>query len=286
MRFWKFQGLGNDYVLLDATRQAVEVDGEAVRRICARRFGVGADGLLVVERSSVADFRMRIFNADGTEAEMCGNGIRCVAKYVYEHGLTEKTKLSIETLAGVKRLVLTVNGGKAVRIGVYMGSPQLKRGRIPMLGPPEETCVEEAVEVDGEKLKITCVSMGNPHAIVFVDKIKKADVIRIGRRLERHKLFPKGTNVEFLRTISPTSAEMQVWERGVGYTLACGTGACAAAVAGAITGRLRVGENLVIHMPGGTLTIRVEENLQDIYMEGPVEEVFEGVLGVAVLKGP
>jgi len=273
MMFWKMHGLGNDYVVMD--NRAGKVIGaaatELARKLCKRRFSIGADGLLLVSNSSVADVKMRIFNADGSEAEMCGNGIRCLAKYCFENNITRAVDFRVETLAGIKRVWLTVENGQVKSVKVDMGLPILERGKIPMLG--DGTCVNEDLLVNGENHKVTCLSVGNPHCVVFVDNVESFPVQTIGPKLENHSIFPKRTNVEFVQILNNHEMKVRVWERGCGETLACGTGACASTVAGKLT--RKISSTVVVHLLGGDL--EVEYN-NWIFLSGPAEKVFEGTL--------
>ncbi|HID08027.1 MAG TPA: diaminopimelate epimerase [Armatimonadetes bacterium] len=276
LRFYKLHGLGNDFVLFDATKASVNVPhwGELARRICDRHFGVGADGVLLVlpPTSHDADLRMRIINADGSEAEMCGNGIRCFAKWAYEHGKVRRDIMRIETLAGVKTVRLLVESRSVIGVEVNMGKPSLRRSDIPMMGD-DERAIEEQIEVDGHRFTITAVSMGNPHCVIFVDDVATTPVEKWGPMLEYHPLFPQRTNVEFVQVVSSDKLKVRVWERGAGITLACGTGACASLVAAVITNR--TGRQVTVHLPGGQLQVRWAEDDQ-VYMMGPAQEVFEG----------
>ena len=281
MRFTKMHGLGNDYVYVDAITQdlgSVSLP-ELSKAVSDRHFGVGSDGLIVIcqPETETADFRMRIFNPDGSEAEMCGNGIRCFAKYVYEHGLTEKTELRVETGAGVIVTELRVNGGRVEAVRVDMGEPRLRPADVPFDWQPDD---QPAVEVplrlsDGTELRVTAVSMGNPHCVIFVDDAESYAVDQVGPQVERHPAFPRRTNVEFATVIDRGHIRMRVWERGAGETMACGTGACATAVAAALTDRAN--RRVVVHLSGGDLEIEWAED-GHIYMSGPAAEVFSGEL--------
>ncbi len=267
-------GLGNDYIVMDNRDGKIgekELGGLA-RKLCERRFSVGADGLLLVYDSEMADAKMRIFNADGSEAEMCGNGIRCFAKYCYENSIVEKkTELKIETLAGVKTVWLNVSGEKVRWAKVDMGLPILERSGIPMLG--EGTCVDEDLEVDGKMFKVTCLSVGNPHCVIFVDDVKNYPVEEIGPKIEGHRLFPNRVNVNFAQILNRKELSLRVWERGCGETLACGTGACASVVAANLL--RKVDKEATVHLLGGDLQIQYSRN---VFMSGPAEKVFEGKL--------
>jgi len=273
MMFWKMHGLGNDYVVMDnRDGKIVGVAAtELARKLCKRRFSIGADGLLLVSNSSVADVKMRIFNADGSEAEMCGNGIRCLAKYCFENNITRAVDFRVETLAGVKRVWLTVESGQVKSVKVDMGLPTLERGKIPMLG--DGNCVNEDLLVNGENYKVTCLSVGNPHCVVFVDNVDSFPVQTMGPKLENHPLFPKRTNVEFVQILNNHEMKVRVWERGCGETLACGTGACASTVAGKLT--RKISSKVVVHLLGGDLEVEYNNRM---FLSGPAEKVFEGTL--------
>src|SRR5262245_28053388 len=276
MRFTKMQGAGNDYIYLDCFHQRPPRDPVALSRaISNRHFGVGSDGLILICPSEKADARMRMFNADGSEAEMCGNGLRCVAKYVYDHGIAHKEQLKIETGRGVLTVDLEIQGGKVRRARVDMGEPILTADEIPTTlkgDPPIEQSVHYGPEPSG-MLKVTCVSMGNPHAVAFVDEITKKLVHQVGPLVESHEAFPRRTNVEFVKVNSRTDATMRVWERGSGETLACGTGACAVGVAGMLTDRFD--RKVTIHLLGGDLDIEWGKD-NHVYKTGPAVEVYSG----------
>ncbi len=276
MEFAKLHGLGNDYVYINTLDQDVsEYDLPELARILSdRHFGIGADGMILVMPSDEADFRMRVFNADGSEAEMCGNGIRGLVKYVYERGMTDQTTVNIETGAGILRMALTVREGVVTAATVDMNSPRLVRRQIPMLGEPaDEPVIEQPLEVDGRSFDITCVSMGNPHCVIFVADLASFDVTGIGPQIENHELFPERTNVEFVSVADREHIKMRVWERGSGETLACGTGACAAVVAGALTDRTE--RQVQVELLGGELQIEWHED-EHVFMTGPATEVFSG----------
>lgn len=282
MRFTKLHGLGNDYVYLDGvTQDLAGFDLPTLARVLSdRHFGVGGDGIILILPSQSADFRMRIFNSDGSEAEMCGNGIRGFAKYVYEHGLTSKTQLAVETGAGIIRpKLLIAHDGRVEKVRVDMGSPRLARAEIPMAGePPDQPVINEALAVDDETFTITCVSMGNPHCVVFLDAatdLTAFPVSTLGPAIENHRAFPRRTNVEFAIVKEPQRILMRVWERGAGETLACGTGACATLVAAALTGR--ADRKATVQLPGGELEIEWADD-DHVYMTGPAVEVFSGEL--------
>ena len=279
MRFTKMQGIGNDYVYVDCVRGRPPADPPAVARaISDRHFGVGADGLILICPSERADARMRMFNADGSEAEMCGNGVRCVAKFVHDHGIATKPQLKIETGRGVLTLDLEVTGGKVSRVRVNMGEPILEAAKIPTTLPGDPP-VNATLVVGGVTFAATCASMGNPHAVVYVgdeyfDTTERDLVTELGRKIENHSAFPRRTNVHFVKVHSPSEVTMRTWERGSGITLACGTGACAVCVAGVLTGR--TGRKIVAHLPGGDLELEWSATDNCVYKTGPATEVFSG----------
>lgn len=273
MKFTKWQGAGNDFVIVNGFEEKIADYRKTAVKVCDRHFGVGADGLVLVLPSSAADFRMRIFNADGSEAEMCGNVTRCVARYVYENGLTEKTKLAIETLAGTVRPELIFENGVIAGARVDMGEPRLKRAEIPMGGEAGDQAVNIPLEVDGRALCGTAVSVGNPHFVIFVDDINAVDLPVIGPKIETNPLFPRKTNVEFVQVLGRDELRMRVWERGAGITMACGTGASATLVAAVLGGKADRQARLVLD--GGTLLIEWAAD-NHVYMSGPAVEVFRG----------
>ena len=274
MKFTKMQGLGNDYVYVNCFEEKIETPSELAAKISDRHFGVGSDGLIMINPSEKADFEMEMYNADGSRGEMCGNGIRCVGKYVYDYGLTDKTEISVETLGGVKYLSLNVEDGKVRSVRVDMGSPVLRPADIPVRCEGERA-VDVPVNVDGTEYRMTCVSMGNPHAVVFVDDVETFPLEAVGPKFENHEVFPNRVNTEFVRVLDRKTAEMRVWERGSGETLACGTGACAVAVACVLNG---MGEDeLTVKLLGGDLLIQWDRENDKVYMTGPAETVFDGV---------
>jgi len=294
MRFTKMHGTGNDYVFVDCFGERVANPAKTARAISDRHFGVGSDGLILIERSRKADAKMRIFNADGSEAEMCGNGIRCVAKYVYEHRLAKasgpivmggKTRypvsLKIETKAGILTVGLSLrqSSGQAVRgksvekVCVNMGQPILGPRDIPVKLPGEKV-VDKPIEIEGQQLRMTCVSMGNPHAVFFCDDVESVELERLGPAIENHELFPRRTNVHFVEVGTKSGFRMRTWERGSGITLACGTGACACCVAAALTGRCS--RSSTAKVPGGKLQLNWSTEDNCVYMTGPAAEVFTG----------
>jgi len=281
MHFVKVHGAGNDFVLVDCFSEKVDSNdlGDLAVRICNRHFGVGADGLVLVGPSDMADARMRIFNPDGSEAEMCGNAIRCVAKYLYEHGRVEKEEISVETAAGLVVPRLLVEGGKVNMVRVDMGIPRLLREEIPMEGPPGRV-VNEPLEVDSGVYRVTAVSMGNPHCVIFVTDVSSVHLKEEGPLIENHPAFPRRTNVEFVQVLNRGEVKMRVWERGAGETLACGTGACASVVACVLNG---LTDRLVrVHLAAGYLDIEWSDNGR-LYMTGPAEEVFTGDYPLSLL---
>ena len=274
MKFTKMQGLGNDYVYVNCFEEKIETPSELAAKISDRHFGVGSDGLIMINPSEKADFEMEMYNADGSRGEMCGNGIRCVGKYVYDYGLTDKTEISVETLGGVKYLSLNVEDGKVRSVRVDMGSPVLRPADIPVRCEGERA-VDVPVNVDGTEYRMTCVSMGNPHAVVFVDDVETFPLEAVGPKFENHEVFPNRVNTEFVRVVDRKTAEMRVWERGSGETLACGTGPCAVAVACVLNG---MGEDeMTVKLLGGDLLIQWDRENDKVYMTGPAETVFDGV---------
>jgi len=273
MRFTKMHGAGNDYIYVDCFRQPVpENPAQLSVRLSDRHFGIGGDGLILICPSETADARMRMFNADGSEAEMCGNGVRCVAKYLYDRGLVKKTAMAIETDRGTLGIDLELSNGKVQRARVNMGEPILAAARIPTTFPGDPPR-DVPLEVGGRSVRVTCVSMGNPHAVAFVDSPSDELVLGLGPQIERDPHFPRRTNVEFVQVVSPREVRVRVWERGTGETMACGTGACAVVVAGALTGRTE--RRVVVHLPGGDLEPEWASD-GSVYLTGPAEEVFEG----------
>lgn len=275
MKFTKMQGCGNDYVYVDGAKEkiALEEKPEVVRRLSDRHFGIGGDGVIFINPAEEADFEMEMYNADGTRSEMCGNGIRCVAKFVYDKGLTDKTSLSIVSCGKIKYIDLTVEDGKVSLVKVNMGAPILESAQVPVISENEQV-IDEAIEVDGKEYKMTCVSMGNPHAIVFMDNVADLEIEKIGPFFENHVRFPNRTNTEFIKVLDDHTVEMRVWERGTGETLACGTGACATVVACVLNGL--TGEDVTVKLLGGDLQIRWDREENLVYMTGPAEIVFEG----------
>ena len=273
MKFTKMHGLGNDYIYVNGFQEQIGNPAEVARVVSDRHFGIGSDGLILILPSTRADFRMRMFNADGSEAQMCGNGIRCLAKYVYDHGMTQHTTIQVETLAGVLELQLFPSGGVVEKVCVQMGEPRLERAQIPMQGPAGRV-LQEPLVVGDTTFVVTAVSMGNPHCVVFVDDPQTFDVTSWGPRFEHHPAFPEGVNTEFVCVLDSQTFAMRVWERGSGETLACGTGASAVAVACHLTGR--TGRRVTGHLLGGSLELEWSEADNQVYMTGPAVEVFHG----------
>ena len=271
--FTKLHGLGNDYHFFDTEKYPVADPAELSRRMSHRHLGAGSDGIILVMPGEAHEFKMRIFNADGSEAETCGNGIRCFAKYVYERGMTDKTEFTIETLAGPNRVVLTVEDGRVVAVRSNMGRPRFERAEIPMLGAPGRVIEEPITVDDGRVFNITCANIGNPHAVVFVDDATQVNLTDIGPRIENHPSFPKRTNVEFVNVIDRDNMVMRIWERGSGITMASGSGSCGSALAAMITDR--VNRRVNVHLVYGVLTIEWAED-GCVYQEGPATEAYTG----------
>ena len=277
MKFTKMHGIGNDYVYMDCTRDRLENPGEIARLVSDRHKGIGSDGLILIQSSDEADFEMAMYNADGSYGKMCGNGIRCVAKYVYDNGLIDKTEISVISGGAVKYLKLTVENGKVKKVRVNMGEPILKPSEIPVVGEGEKL-VAAPIVVDNQVYEMTCVSMGNPHAVVFMDNVADLAIEKIGPYFENHERFPKRTNTEFVKVIDRNTVEMRVWERGTGETLACGTGACATVVACILNG---LTENQVtVKLLGGELEIFWDRDANLVFMTGPAATVFEGEIEI------
>lgn len=276
MKFTKMHGCGNDYVYVDCTNEMIENPGEVSKYVSDRHFGIGSDGLILICSSETADFRMAMYNADGSEGAMCGNGIRCVAKYVYDKGLTDKKNISIETKSGIKELELTVEDGKVSLVKVNMGAPILKAKDIPV-DVDTEKCIDSDINVDGKDYKITCVSMGNPHAVTFIDEdVKTFPIEKIGPKFENHPMFPDRVNTEFVQVLNRHEVNMRVWERGSGETLACGTGTCATVVACVLNGL--TDDEVTVHLLGGDLFIKYDRENDTVWMTGPAVIAFEGTI--------
>ena len=273
MKFTKMHGCGNDYVYVNGFTEKVADKPKAVVALSDRHFGIGSDGVIFINPSQQADFEMEMYNADGTRAEMCGNGIRCVGKYVYDHGMTDKTSITVESFGKVKYLDLTVENGKVVKVKVNMGKPELTAKDVPVVSVHEQV-IDEEIIVKGKSYLMTCVSMGNPHAVVFMDDVEHLAIEEIGPYFENHERFPNRTNTEFVQVIDDSHVKMRVWERGTGETLACGTGCCATAVA-CVLNRL-TGAHVTVQVLGGEIEIYWDQKENLVYMTGPAVTVFEG----------
>lgn len=281
MKFTKMHGLGNDYVYVNCFEEKIDNPPAVARFVSDRHFGIGSDGLIMINPSKTADFEMEMYNADGSRGEMCGNGIRCVAKYVYDYGLTDKTQISVETLGGIKYLDLTVEDGKVSLVKVDMGKPELEADLIPIISKREQV-IDEPIEVDGKEYHMTGVSMGNPHAVIYVDDVKGLDLEKIGPKFENHERFPKRINTEFVHCIDRQTVEMRVWERGSGETLACGTGACAVAVSSILNNLTDT--QVTVKLLGGDLQIEWDREKDRVFMTGPATVVFDGVIDITEIK--
>lgn len=281
MKFTKMHGLGNDYVYVNCFEEKIDNPPAVARFVSDRHFGIGSDGLIMINPSKTADFEMEMYNADGSRGEMCGNGIRCVAKYVYDYGLTDKTQISVETLGGIKYLDLTIEDGKVSLVKVDMGKPKLEADLIPIISEQEQV-IDEPIEVDGKEYHMTGVSMGNPHAVIYVDDVKGLDLEKIGPKFENHERFPKRINTEFVHCIDRQTVEMRVWERGSGETLACGTGACAVAVSSILNNLTDT--QVTVKLLGGDLQIEWDREKDRVFMTGPATVVFDGVIDITEIK--
>lgn len=273
MKFTKMHGCGNDYVYINGFTEKVADKPKAVVALSDRHFGIGSDGVIFINPSQQADFEMEMYNADGTRAEMCGNGIRCVGKYVYDHGMTDKTSITVESFGKVKYLDLTVENGKVIKVKVNMGKPELTAKDVPVVSVHEQV-IDEEIIVKEKSYRMTCVSMGNPHAVVFMDDVEHLAIEEIGPYFENHERFPNRTNTEFVQVIDDSHVKMRVWERGTGETLACGTGCCATAVA-CVLNRL-TGAHVTVQVLGGEIEIYWDQKENLVYMTGPAVTVFEG----------
>lgn len=274
MKFTKMQGIGNDYVYVNCFQENVENPEAVAIKVSDRHFGIGSDGLILIKPSDVADFEMDMYNADGSRGAMCGNGMRCVGKYVYDYGLTDKTSVTVNTLSGIKYLELTVENGKVKEVQVNMGAPILETKKVPMICEKEQA-INEPIMVDGQEYHITAVSMGNPHAITYdIEDVKNLEIEKIGPKFEFHPCFPDRVNTEFVKVLDDHTVEMRVWERGSGETMACGTGACAVAVASILNGYTK--DEVTVKLLGGDLRIFWDREANLVYMTGPAEVVFDG----------
>ncbi|MBQ8527309.1 MAG: diaminopimelate epimerase [Lachnospiraceae bacterium] len=273
MKFTKMHGCGNDYVYVDGAKEHIKNKKELVIAASDRHFGIGSDGVIFINPSKIADFEMEMYNADGSRSEMCGNGIRCVGKFVYDHGLTQKTKITVESFGMIKFLDMTVEDGKVSRVRVNMGEPVLTAADVPVISSCKQA-VDDEIEVNGKIYHMTCVSMGNPHAVVFMDNVADMKIEEIGPFFENHERFPNRTNTEFVKVIDDSHVEMRVWERGSGETLACGTGCCATAVSCVLNGF--TGNHVFVKVLGGEIEIEWDRVSNLIYMTGPASTVYEG----------
>lgn len=273
MKFTKMQGIGNDYVYINCFEETVKDPSALSIRLSDRHFGIGSDGVILIEPSEVADCKMDMYNADGSRGMICGNGIRCVGKYVYERGIARKDVLTVETLSGIKTLYLSVENGKVKELEVNMGKPIFEPDQIPA-DFKKEKVINEPLLVEGKEYHVTCLSMGNPHCVLFVDNTDHLPIAEIGPKFEHHPAFPQRMNTEFIQLVGQDEVKMRVWERGSGETLACGTGTCAAAVACFLNGK--TGRNVLVHLLGGDLKIRWDETSGDVFMKGPAEFSFDG----------
>lgn len=273
MKFTKMEGCGNDYVYVNGFEEKIDNPNEVAIAVSDRHFGIGSDGLIIINPSEVADFKMCMYNADGSEGKMCGNGIRCVAKYVYDFKLTDKDVITVETLSGIKTLKLNVENGKVKTVRVNMGAPILECDKVPVKYD-DEKMINKPVKVDGKTFNITCVSMGNPHAVTFINDTDNLEIEKIGPKFENNEIFPDKVNTEFIQIIDKNTVKMRVWERGSGETFACGTGACASVVASVLN---RLTENKVtVKLLGGELEIEYNQDENTVYMTGPARVVFTG----------
>ena len=277
MKFTKMHGCGNDYVYVNLFEEKLDKPADVSIKVSDRHFGIGSDGLITIGASDKADFRMRIYNADGSEAEMCGNGIRCVAKYVYDHKLTDKTEVAIETGAGVLTLALYVENAKVQQVRVDMGQPILTPVDIPVIADGDKV-IDEPIVVGDKTWHMTCVSMGNPHAVIFVDDTASFELEKYGPLFENHECFPKRTNTEFVQLLSRNEVNMRVWERGSAETWACGTGTCACVMACILNGK--TDDKVLVHLRGGDLSIEYDRSTNHIFMTGPATEVFSGEIAL------
>ena len=282
MKFTKMHGIGNDYVYVNCFKEVVKDPAAVAKFVSDRHFGIGADGLILIKPSDIADCEMDMYNLDGSQGAMCGNGIRCVAKYVFDYGIVNKTSISIATRSGIKYLDLSVKDGRVSMVKVNMGSPILTASQIPVVSSKEEV-IDEPLEVDGTTYRITAVSMGNPHAIVYMDDVDSLEIDKIGPAFENHIAFPDRVNTEFVKVLDSHTVQMRVWERGSGETLACGTGACAVAVASILNGLTDGTQPVTVKLLGGNLQIFWDRQENLVYMTGPASTVFDGEIDLSFL---
>lgn len=281
MKFTKMHGCGNDYIYVNCLEETVNNPSEVAKVLSDRHFGIGSDGLILIKPSKIADFQMEMYNADGSESAMCGNGVRCIAKYVYDYGLTDKTKIELETKAGIKYLDLKIEDGKVAMVTVDMGSPILEGKKVPVALDMEQV-VAEPITVDEKEYEFTAVSMGNPHAVMFVDSTEEVEIEKIGPKFELHEMFPEKVNAEFIQILDRKRINMRVWERGTGETLACGTGACASVVACVLNGL--TDNEVFVHLLGGDLLVRYDQKQNKVFMTGPATVVFDGEVDISGIQ--
>lgn len=277
MKFTKMQGIGNDYIYINCFEETVLNPMELSVRLSDRHFGIGGDGIILIQPSETADCRMDIYNADGSQAMMCGNGIRCVGKYVFERGIAKKDTLRVDTMSGIKTLRLAVQNDKVLSVTVDMGKPILNTKEIPAALSGDQV-IDREIVVDSKPYRITCVSMGNPHCVLFVDDVNTVAIEKIGPKFENHSIFPNRANIEFIQILNKNEMNMRVWERGSGETWACGTGACAAVVACVLNGK--TARDVKVHLKGGDLSIHWDEKIGSVFMQGPAEFVFDGTVEI------
>ena len=282
MKFTKMHGIGNDYVYVNCFKETVKDPAAVAKFVSDRHFGIGSDGLILIKPSEIADCEMDMYNLDGSQGAMCGNGIRCVAKYAYDYGIVDKTKISVATKSGVKYLDLTLENGKVSTVKVNMGAPILKASKIPVISDKDQV-INEAIEVNRGYYHITAVSMGNPHAVVYMDDVENLRIEKIGPYFEHHSVFPDRVNTEFVKVIDNHTVQMRVWERGSGETLACGTGACAVAVASILNGYVDGTQPVTVKLLGGDLQIFWDREANLVYMTGPATTVFDGEIDLEFL---
>lgn len=281
MKFTKMHGCGNDYIYVNCLEETVPNPSKVAKVLSDRHFGIGSDGLILIKPSDIADFQMEMYNADGSESAMCGNGVRCIAKYVYDYGLTEKTKIELETKAGIKYLDLKIEDGKVAMVTVDMGSPVLEGKKVPV-ALDKEKVVAEPITVGDKEYEFTAVSMGNPHAVMFVDSTEAIEIEKIGPLFEFHPMFPERVNAEFIEILDRKRVNMRVWERGTGETLACGTGACASVVACVLNGL--TDNEVFVHLLGGDLLVKYDQKQNKVFMTGPATTVFDGEVDITRIK--
>lgn len=279
MKFTKMHGAGNDYIYVNCFEEKVDNPSETAVKVSDRHFGIGSDGLVLIQPSDKADFKMDMYNADGSRGKMCGNATRCVAKYVYDNGMTDKDEISLETLSGIKYIKIFTKDSKAYAAKVNMGEPELVSSKIPA-DFDSDTAIDVPLEVDGNKYSVTCVSMGNPHCVTYVDDVSEIKIEQIGPEFENHKAFPDRINTEFVQIVDENTFKMRVWERGSGETLACGTGACASTVASILNGYFKKDTDIKVILLGGELTVRWDSETNCVFMTGPAKTVCTGEIEI------